>query len=247
MHRNLGAQLSFSLSLLIHPLSPPLVSTSLFICLPGPCLSLALFLSFLPARLRCCFSVFLKHTQHFSLCFCLTLILSPSLCFCTLFPLMPSLLHTSSLPHLLLPLSIPVSSCSLHVSLHHHLPAVLLLPRLVACWRGLLHWVGWNLTWQVPWLWQEGKCILEVYIQKWHSLISFDIGLKVRDVLFIINISDLKVTRTQNGWEHPASSGTSHISSFISCQISHFMCRIMKAITRWDKKRMTAYVKRNQI
>lgn len=68
MHTNLGAQLSFSLSLLIHPFSPPLVSTSLFICLPSLCLSLALFLSFLPACLRCCCSVFLKRTPHFSLC-----------------------------------------------------------------------------------------------------------------------------------------------------------------------------------
>lgn len=131
-----GGSALFFLSLLIHMFSPPLVSTFLFICLPCLCLSLSLSLSFCFSCLRCCFSLFLKHTLRFSV-FSLTFILSPSLYFCTLFALMPSFSHTYSLPYsvsvICLLLSLPEAGFSLLAHLHFTTISVPLLPQLVAC------------------------------------------------------------------------------------------------------------------
>lgn len=129
------------------------LSFSLFISLPGLCLSLVLSQMLFFCLPQTHTTLFFSDSHFVSIIIFLHLVpcdaVSPShILFAS-----PSL---SSLP---LSSSIPISSCFLHVSFHHNLPTVLLLPQLVACWRGLLHWVGWNLTWQVPRLWQEGKCI----------------------------------------------------------------------------------------
>lgn len=166
-----GAQLSFSLSFLIHSFSLILVSTAVFICLLYSlsltcsfplifsCLSQMLYFS--PSQTHSTFfslSVFLWLSFYVSLIIFLHLVPFDAISFSPILSASPSLspLFICRPPSL----SVSISSCSLHVSFSHlPLPAVLLLPQLVACWRALLHWVGWNLTWQVPRLWQEGKCI----------------------------------------------------------------------------------------
>lgn len=111
LHRNLGGSaLIFSLI----PYSLILTYTCFHRCLylsPILCLSLALFLSFSPVCLRCCISLLLKHTLHFSLClfFSGSHFMSPLLSSCTLFPLMPSLSRPSSLPRHLCLLSSSVA------------------------------------------------------------------------------------------------------------------------------------------